>query len=131
MSFLFFFLSFIMIVCQKVWKKIVKILRRFLWGSVKGESNISRVKWDVVSKSKKLNGLGVHDLWLVNLTFLDKRGWRLLSGASGIWRDILTARYGVAPTSYTMGGELNASDLPRLDVEGPPFWGSIASDTSV
>lgn len=59
-----------------------------------------------VCKPKKLWGLGVHDLRLVNLALLGKCRQCLLSGASVIWRDILTYRYGVTSMTYIMGGRV-------------------------
>lgn len=41
-----FFLSY-MKMSVNVWKKIVNIQRRFLWGGLKEESKISWVKWHV------------------------------------------------------------------------------------
>lgn len=98
-----FFLSFLKIPV-KVWKKIMKIQKRFLWRGVKGESKISWVKRVVIYKPKKLGHLGVCDLQLVNLDLLGKWRWRLLSGAFGIWSDILTARYGVDPMTSILCG---------------------------
>lgn len=79
-----FYLSFLKM-HVKVWKKIMKIQRKFLWEEVKGQPKIVRVKWADVCKSKKLGGLGVLYLQLVNLAFLRKWRWCLLLGASGIW----------------------------------------------
>jgi hypothetical protein len=47
-----FYLSFYKLP-MKVWKKIVRIQREFLWGGVKGGKRISWVKWSVVCKDKK------------------------------------------------------------------------------
>jgi hypothetical protein len=62
---LIFFLSF-MKMPVSVWKKVVKIQRQFLWGSVRGGKKISWVKWEVVCKVKSQGGLGVQDIRLVN-----------------------------------------------------------------
>lgn len=97
-----FFLS-LLTMSAKVWKKMVKIQRRFLCGGVKGESKISCLKWVDVCKPKKLKGIGVRDLRLVNLALLDNWRWHLLLGVSRIWRDILTTIYGVALTTSIMG----------------------------
>lgn len=70
----------------------MEIERMFPLGVVKGESKIAWVNLDDICKSKKLGGLSVRDLWLVNLVLLGKWKWRLLSGAYGIWHDILTTR---------------------------------------
>lgn len=46
-----------------------------------------------VCKPKKVGGLGIRDLRLVNSTLLDKWRRRLFSKACDIWCDILTAKY--------------------------------------
>lgn len=71
---------------------------------MKEESNISWIKWEDVCKPKKFGGFGVRNLWLVNLALRGKWRWRLLSRASGIWRDIITSIYDVTPTSSIMYG---------------------------
>lgn len=62
-----------------VWKKIVKIQRRFLWRGVKGESMFFG------SSGRMFVGrISVRDLQLVNLALLGKWRWRLFSGTYGI-----------------------------------------------
>lgn len=65
----------------KVWRKTVRIQRRFLWGGVKEDSKISWVSWVNVCKPKSKDGLGVRDLLCVNLSLLAKLRWRLITGA--------------------------------------------------
>lgn len=57
-------------------------------------------------KPKKLGELVFRDLQLVNLALLDKWRWRLLSGASNIWRDILVVRYGVTHMISILDGRV-------------------------
>lgn len=57
-----------------------------------------------VCKSKKFGYLDVRDIQLVNLVFLSKCRWRLLSRASDIWCDILTVRYGVTSMTSILDG---------------------------
>lgn len=45
---------------------------------------INWVNWDDVCKLKKMDGLAVCDMRLVNLALLGKWRWRLLSGTSDI-----------------------------------------------
>lgn len=94
---------------------------RFLWEGVKEDSKIAWVQWVDVCKPKKFGDLGVCDLWLVKLDLLGKWRWHLFWGASGIWRDILTVRYGVAPTTSILGGRAGVSDRPHLGGYGLLF----------
>jgi hypothetical protein len=88
-----FHLSFLKLP-NKVWKKIVRIQREFLWGGVKGGKKINWVKWSVVCKEKNNGGLGVRDVNLVNLSLLAKWRWRLLQPGRPLWKEVLVARYG-------------------------------------
>lgn len=66
-----FFFSFLKMYVT-VWKKIVRIQRRFLRDEVKGYSKISSIKWSNVCKSKHRGSLGVWGLCLVNLNIFTK-----------------------------------------------------------
>lgn len=63
----------------KVWKKLVKIQREFLWEGVGGGRKINWVKWRTVCQPKGMGGLGVRDIRVVNLSLLAKWRWRLLN----------------------------------------------------
>jgi len=52
----------------KVWNKIVKIQREFLWGGVGGRK-LRWVKWKSAYKPKEKGGLGVRDVRIVNLSY--------------------------------------------------------------
>ncbi|GAU40296.1 hypothetical protein TSUD_362760 [Trifolium subterraneum] len=78
----------------KVWKKVVRIQREFLWGGVRGGNKVSWVKWAVVCKDKSKGGLGVRDVRIVNLSLLAKWRWRLLLPGRALWKDVLVAQYG-------------------------------------
>ncbi|GAU29855.1 hypothetical protein TSUD_379450 [Trifolium subterraneum] len=62
-----------------VWKKLVGLQRRFLWGGAAGASKISWVNWLDICRPKKEGGLGVKDLRIMNISLLTKWKWRLLS----------------------------------------------------
>jgi hypothetical protein len=79
---------------NKVWKKIVKIQREFLWGGVKGGKKICWVKWGTVCKEKCKGGIGVRDVKIVNLSLLTKWRWRLLQEGRPLWKEVLVAKYG-------------------------------------
>lgn len=83
---------------------------------VKGDSKIAWINLVDVCKPKEFGGLSVCDLLLVNLSLLGKWRWFLLSGASGIWHDILIARYGVSLMTSILG---RRAGNPRL---ASPWW---------
>jgi hypothetical protein len=115
-----FYLSFLKIPI-KVWKKIVRIQREFLWGGVKGGRKISWVKWSVVCREKCKGGLGVRDIRIVNLSLLAKWRWRLLLPGRPLWKDILVAKYG----SHILG-EVDWSSY-RIPTFASSWWKSIVA----
>lgn len=119
---LVFYIFFIKMT-MKIWMKLIRIRRRFLWGSVKGESKISWVRW---YEPKKAGGLGVKDIQMVNLALalLDKWRWRLLEGASGIWADILFVIYGHSIVTSLHGGRALWSRYVSLWWKGVSLIGS-------
>jgi len=88
-----FYLSFLKMP-GKVWRKLVKIQREFLWGGVTGGRKISWVKWRSVCHPKGRGGLGVRDIRVVNISLLAKWRWRLLNGENALWKEVLIEKYG-------------------------------------
>ncbi|GAU38652.1 hypothetical protein TSUD_276920 [Trifolium subterraneum] len=88
-----FYLSFLKMP-KKVWRKVVRIQREFLWGGVRGGKKVSWVRWSVVCKEKDKGGLGVRDIRLVNISLLSKWRWRLLLPGRSLWKDVLVSIYG-------------------------------------
>jgi hypothetical protein len=127
-----FYLSF-MKMPVKVWKEVVKIQRKFLWGGVRSGSKMCWVKWEVVSKPKSEGGLGVRDLRKVNISLLAKWRWRLLFNEGEIWKLILEAKYGNniigSLVSAEVGGVRDASlwwkAITRIDGETRWFTDSL------
>ncbi|GAU17784.1 hypothetical protein TSUD_171730 [Trifolium subterraneum] len=95
----------------KVWKHIVKLQRGFLWGGATLGRKIAWVRWDKVCRPKSDGGLGIRDLRVVNLALLGKWRWRLISREQGIWRDIISARYGLLYPSPHFGGRPSGSSV--------------------
>ncbi|KAK2393020.1 hypothetical protein QL285_055002 [Trifolium repens] len=89
-----------------VWKKLVRLQRRFLWGGAAGASKINWVRWMDVCRHKKEGGLGVKDLRIMNISLLSKWKWRLLSEGQSIWKKVLQERCG--------GGERGVGWMSRL-----------------
>lgn len=63
-----FFLSFFKIP-KEVCSKLVGIQRRILWGGDDVNNKIAWVKWEDICKTKKLGGLGVKDIRVLNEAF--------------------------------------------------------------
>ncbi|GAU18134.1 hypothetical protein TSUD_248350 [Trifolium subterraneum] len=102
-----------------VWKKIVNLQRRFLWGGVAGSSKIPWVNWRDVCRPKKEGGLGVKDLRIMNISLLAKWKWRLLSEGKSIWKNVLEDRY--------RGGESGVGWMSKVWVssKASPWWNDL------
>lgn len=88
-----FYLSF-MRMPVKVWRKLIRIQREFLWGGVSGGKKISWVRWSKVCQPKEEGGLGVRDIRVVNLSLLAKWRWRMIQGDNSLWMEVLLEKYG-------------------------------------
>lgn len=84
----------------KVWKKIIRFQKEFLWGRVKRSRSIPWVSWAVVCKPKReghlLGESCAFGKVVVAIPF------------RGLWRDILTVQYGVCHLSPHLGGRLSS-----------------------
>jgi hypothetical protein len=67
-----------------------------------------------------MGGLEVRDLRLVNNALLGKWRWRILSDGTGIWRDILLARYETLFPAPHLGGR--SSGLRRAS----SWWSDVS-----
>ncbi|KAK2650981.1 hypothetical protein Ddye_018470 [Dipteronia dyeriana] len=57
-----------------IYTSLDKINRNFLWGSSDAKKKIHLVKWDTVCLPKKLGGLGINKMKLMNQALLAKVG---------------------------------------------------------
>lgn len=71
-------------------------------------------------KPKRVGGLGVKDLRLMNLALLGKWRWRMLYHGSEFWREIIRARYGGMFPAPHLGGMLG--DLQRFSL----WWKDVS-----
>ena len=97
---------------------INRLLRKFWWGSKKGERRTAWVSWDVMSQPKYMGGMGFRDIELFNLALLARQAWRLLQEPLSLSARILKAVY--YPACSVLDAELgkNPSQVWRSIVEG-------------
>ena len=80
-----FYMSLLKMAVQ-VCRRIVRIQREFLWAGVGGGTKISWVSWKSVCQQKCNGGVGVKDIWVMNVSLLAKWRWRLLDGKAACGR---------------------------------------------
>ena len=72
---------------------INSLLRKFWWGSKRGERKTSWVAWGKIVQPKYMGGLGFRDIEMFNLALLARQAWRLLTKPQSICSQILKAVY--------------------------------------
>jgi hypothetical protein len=90
----------------KVWRRLVRIQREFLWGGVGGGRKINLVKWSKVCQPKEKGGLGIRDIKLVNLSLLAKWRWSIIQGDDTLWIAVLKEKYGSTVELFYWVGDI-------------------------
>jgi hypothetical protein len=88
---------------------------RFFWEGVGPKWKYHMVDWATVCKPKEFGGLGVLNTKVMNIALMLKWIWKLYQEPSGLWVDLLKAKY------------LGDNDLfsPEVPQRGSQFWNSI------
>jgi len=73
---------------------IRRIQTKFLWGWGSEGRKIAWVNWKTVCSPVEVGGLGIKDIACFNDALLAKWKWRLGNMGEGLWREILTSKYG-------------------------------------
>ena len=88
--------------------RLDKHRRRFFWQVTKNRKRYYLVKWTRICRSKNKGGLGVKDLHKQNLSLLTKWWWKLET-KSGLWQDIVKAKYFRSDTVASIKGKISDS----------------------
>lgn len=75
-------------------KKMEGLRRDFLWGKVGTRQKIRWVRWDRVTKPKKVGGLGIGGLEDFNIAMLSKWWWRIKENPNHLWAQVIFAIHG-------------------------------------
>lgn len=70
---------------------IEKLIRKFIWGGK--DRNCHLVNWKTILLPKERGGLGLRNLYHMNLAFLAKVGWRMLHEEDSLWVQMLRGKY--------------------------------------
>lgn len=118
---------------MKVWRRLVRIQREFLWGEMGGGTKISWVKWSKVCQPKDKGGLGIRDIRLVNLSLLAKWRWRIIQGEDALWKEVLKEKYGAKIGDLMYVKNVNWpryvskwwKDIVTIDERGGASWFNV------
>ena len=95
--------------------KLPFLIKIFWWGQCGDRRKSHWLKWDEMTKSKMVNGMGFRDLALFNDSLLAKQAWKLLHNRDSLFNRVLKARY------FPNGSIMMAKDSKR----GSYSWKSI------
>ncbi|CAN0883999.1 Putative ribonuclease H protein At1g65750 [Linum grandiflorum] len=76
-------------VCDQIDRKI----RNFIWGSAEGVRKLHTINWEIVCKPKSMGGLGLRSAREMNMAFLMKVAWGLLTRPEELWAKVLLSKY--------------------------------------
>ena len=89
---------------------------RFFWEGSGPKRKYHMVKWAAVSRPKDLAGLGITNTRILNIALMCKWIWKLSQGTTGLWVDLLRAKY--FPNGNFFEGV----------ARGSPFWNDLQAD---
>ncbi|KAK4258521.1 hypothetical protein QN277_004963 [Acacia crassicarpa] len=72
---------------------VEKIQRNFIWGHGDNNNRFHPVGWDRITRPKEFGGLGFRRLQSLNKACGAKLAWNLVTGATGLWAEVLQAKY--------------------------------------
>ncbi|KAK9275240.1 hypothetical protein L1049_022502 [Liquidambar formosana] len=73
--------------------KVDRTNRKFIWGNSDNRSRVHLVVWDKVCRPKSLGGLGIQSMGAVNISYMARMGWKLITEPNALWANILIGKY--------------------------------------
>lgn len=78
---------------RNILDKLEQIMRNFLWQGNFETRKAHLVAWDLVCSENKKGGLGIRNIWIMNLALLGKLIWCIYKEAQSLWSITLRSKY--------------------------------------
>lgn len=78
---------------ESICANIDKLSRNFIWGSNDNCRKVNFIPWSQVLLSKEMGESGFRDAKIMNMAFLLKLAWGVVSSLEGLWVCILRTKY--------------------------------------
>nr|KYP70239.1 Putative ribonuclease H protein At1g65750 family [Cajanus cajan] len=77
-------------ICDDIDKKN----RQFLWGDTSHNKKVHTVSWSVICQPKNQGGLGIRNMRDMNMAFMMKNCWSMITEKDKLWVQVLSSKYG-------------------------------------
>lgn len=105
-------------------KKLIKIQRNFFWYGDGEKKGIPLLRWDIITKPKEMEGLGVGDMVVKNVAMLFKWWWRFTKEESPLWKRTICSIYNINMQNNTPNELRRRGEGPRKTITSIDKWGN-------
>ncbi|KAL4286762.1 hypothetical protein AHAS_Ahas19G0118600 [Arachis hypogaea] len=106
--------------------KVEKEQRRFIWGDDQNKRKAHLINWNTLCFSKEAGGLGLRKLDVMNMAFLAKLCWGMITESSSLWTKVLWYKYNSGDQTFNPYAKANCSRLWKALQQ---IWPFIAEST--
>jgi len=78
---------------KSILENIQKLQRTFIWGESGTERKYHAIGWDMITRPKDMEGLGLRRLSIRNKACILKLGWKMQTGDQDFWCKVLRGKY--------------------------------------
>ena len=75
--------------CNNIDQKV----RDFIWGRSQEKKKVHLPRWEIVTNAKENGGLCIRSMRNINIAFMAKLGWGLITKTKDLWASVLQGKY--------------------------------------